>query len=1087
MDRIRLARARCFTRLLAAFVFLPLIDSAAAETAALPPTDGAQAPAHRDPTGTSAPAVSPALFDDLKWRLIGPFRGGRAVAVGGVAGSGSTFYFGAVDGGVWRTTDAGRVWSPIFDREPVASIGALDVARSDPKVIYVGTGESDIRSNLASGAGVYKSTDGGDTWQHMGLDDTRQISRLLIDPTNPDRVYVAALGHAYGPNPERGVYKTDDGGVSWRQVLNKGPDLGVADLAIAAAKPSELFATLWNAHRPPWSTYAPLTGPGSGLYRSLDAGETWAACLGHGLPTGDWGRAGVAVSADGRRVYALIEAGKSGLYVSDDGGENWHLVNDDARLTSRAWYFNRISVDPGDADTLYMPNIALFGSTDGGKTITAIRGAPGGDDYHELWVDPTNRDRLVMGTDQGTIVSLNRGRTWSSWYNQPTAQLYHVVADDRFPYTVYGAEQDSGGVAVPSRTDHGLIGPGDWFPAASSESGYFAIDPRDPDIVYASSYYGSVFRWDRRRSLSQDVSPWPAPIDDIPLPQRKVRAPWTPPLVFSPVDATRLYFGTQFLLETTDGGLHWTQISPDLTGATSDSPASATPLPAAAPSVDTAKAQGYGTLATVAPSYVDAKVIWTGSDTGVVSVTRDGGASWHTATPHGLAPWSKISLIEPSHSDPATAYAAVERHRMDDRTPYLFRTRDFGQTWQSITTGLVEPHFVLAVREDPRQAGLLFAGTEFGIHVSFDAGDHWQTLQLNLPVSSVRDIAMHGDDVIVATHGRSIWILDDITPLRQAAAHMAAGPAFLYQPGTAVRIDNDPFIGTPIPLDEPTAANPPNGAPLDYYLPATARRVELRILDAAGQVLRRFTSTEDPPPAHPKLPIAEQWFPAPPRLAAGGGMHRYLWSLASATSGDLPDNAPDSGDGDIPRAPRVPPGNYTIELQVDGAPKSRQHLEVIKDPRSSATAADLLRQYELGTTIFKDAQGARRALAEIAAVRETLDARTQAAGGDAATHATVAARTAELEALTHGPDGLAAAAAALASALHAVESSDREAPAQAHAVYDAASAASRTKLAQWAALKAGPLRTLNREFERRGLESVPLAAIERRIDHLATR
>jgi len=424
---------------------------------------------------TVARTVAPQLFSDMKWRMIGPFRGGRAVAVGGVPGAGNTFYFGSVDGGVWKTTDAGTVWKPVFDNQPVASIGALAVSISNPNVIYVGTGESDIRSDLASGAGVYKSVDGGETWAYAGLRDTRQISKIVLDPTNPDIVYVGALGHAYGPNPERGVYKTTDGGTTWTRTLDKGPHVGVADLAIAVAKPSVLFASLWEAHRPPWSTYAPLVGLDSGIYRSLDGGETWQQCISHGLPEGTWGRTGVAVSADGRRVYALIEAKLSGLYVSNDGGENWTLANADERLTSRAWYFSRITVDPSDANTIYIPNIALLGSVDGGKTITVVRGAPGGDDYHELWVDPQNHDRLVLGTDQGTTISLDRGSSWSTWYNQPTAQIYHVTTDDRFPYAVYGAQQDSGGVAVLSRTDHGRITPRDWFPASSSADAHSRI------------------------------------------------------------------------------------------------------------------------------------------------------------------------------------------------------------------------------------------------------------------------------------------------------------------------------------------------------------------------------------------------------------------------------------------------------------------------------------------------------------------------------------------------------------------------------------------------------------------------------------
>ncbi|HLZ98407.1 MAG TPA: hypothetical protein VKP66_10780, partial [Steroidobacteraceae bacterium] len=845
---------------------------------------------------TIAQTVAPQLFDDMKWRLIGPFRGGRVVAVGGVPGAGYTFYSGAVDGGVWKTIDAGTVWKPVFDQQPVASIGALEVSVSNPDVIYVGTGESDIRSDLASGAGVYKSVDGGESWTYAGLRDTRQISRIAVDPTNPDIVYVGALGHAFGPNPDRGVYKSTDGGTTWRQTLDKGPSVGVADLAIASGKPNVLFASLWEAHRAPWSTYAPLAGPNSGIYRSLDAGETWQQCIGHGLPEGAWGRSGVAVSADGRRVYALIEAKRSGLYVSDDGGQNWTIANADDRLTSRAWYFSRITVDPADADTIYIPNIALYGSMDGGKTIAVVRGAPGGDDYHELWVDPKNRDRLVLGTDQGTTVSLDRGSTWSTWYNQPTAQLYHVTTDDRFPYTVYGAQQDSGGAAVPSRTDHGRITSRDWFPASGSESGYFALDPRNPDILYASGGYGTVSRWDRRRSLTQDVSPWPVTVFGTDITQRKYRDPWTPPLAFSPVDKVSLYLGTQYVLKTVDGGLHWMQISPDLTGgkrvttqaqaaaAGSGNPSARNPTAdAAKPTPEQAIGLGYGTLASVAPSYVDKDVLWAGSDTGIISLTRDGGKTWTNVTPSGLQPWSKISLIEPSHFEAGVAYAAIERHRMDDRTPYVYRTRNYGESWDAIATGLEAPGFVRAVREDPRQRRLLYAGTEFGVDVSFDDGGHWQPLQLNLPVTSVRDLTVHGDDLVVATHGRSFWILDDITPLRQAARHAQSASAFLYKPQITVRIDNDAFQGTPIPPEEPSADNPPDGAVLDYYLPGKAQAVEIHVYDSTRTMVRQITSALDRPAHRASLPIADRWFPEPERLETSAGMHRFIWNLAWGT------------------------------------------------------------------------------------------------------------------------------------------------------------------------------------------------------------
>ncbi|HMD74834.1 MAG TPA: hypothetical protein VKG05_13315 [Steroidobacteraceae bacterium] len=1050
---------------------------------------------------TIAQAVEPQLYGDMKWRMIGPFRGGRAVAVGGVPGAGNTFFFGAVDGGVWKTTDAGTVWRPVFDSQPVASIGALAVSVSNPNVIYVGTGESDIRSDLASGAGVYKSVDNGETWAYVGLRDTRQISKIALDPTNPDVVYVGALGHAYGPNPERGIFKSTDGGATWRQTLDKGSRLGVADLAIAAAKPSLLFASLWDAHRAPWSAYAPLRGPDSGIYRSIDGGETWQACVGHGLPEGTWGRSGVAVSADGRRVYALIEAQHSGLYVSNDGGESWMLANADERLTSRAWYFGRITVDPSDADTIYIPNIALLGSVDGGKTFTVVRGAPGGDDYHEIWVDPKNRDRLVLGTDQGTTISLDRGITWSTWYNQPTAQLYHVITDNRFPYAVYGAQQDSGGVGVPSRTDHGQITARDWFTASGSESGYFALDPNDSDILYASGTYGTVSRWDRRRSLTQDVTPWPVNIFGTSITQRKYRDPWTPPLVFSPVDKSSLYLGTQYVLKTLDGGLHWTEISPDLTGGkivtTSANAAAAgggnpsarnSTDDAPAPAPEQAIALGYGTLATVAPSYLDKDVLWAGSDTGIISLTRDGGKTWTDVTPHDLAPWSRISLIEPSHFDAAVAYAAIERHRLDDRAPYLYRTRDFGKTWKAITSGLESPNFVVAVREDPQHKHLLFAGTEFGIDVSFDEGDHWQPLQLNLPVTSVRDLTIHGDDLVIATHGRSFWILDDITPLRQAAQRVRSRTAFLYRPQVTVRVDNDAFPGTPIPPEEPAADNPPNGALLDYYLPVNAQSVALRVVDSRRNLIRRLGSVQEPVMQRVPLPIADRWFPKPQRLDTSAGMHRVVWNLAWGSSDAANDGQPDDGEGLIPRAPRVAPGTYLVELDVNGEKVSSVPLIVVKDPRSPAIQAQFGQAFRMSQRIFLDSLESRRALAEIATVQKQLEKIV----ADAGANDTAATRKAkqlgtDLDAIVKGNSGLDAANTELTTSLNAIESSDREAPSQALAVYKLALAASHARLKQWALIKSGPLAEIDQELKLQGSPPISISEIEREVDRLMTR
>jgi photosystem II stability/assembly factor-like uncharacterized protein len=1045
-----------------------------------------------------AEPVSPELMNGLKWRLIGPFRGGRVVAVAGVPGDSTTFYFGSVNGGIWKTTDAGVVWSPIFDGQPVGSIGALAVAPSDPKIIYTGTGETDIREDLSSGNGVYKSTDGGSTWKHIGLEDTRQISRIAIDPQNANIVYVGALGHVYGPSEDRGVYKSVDGGGHWARVLGLGPEIGISDLAMCASAPQLLFAGAWHTRRPPWSAYAPVDGPGGGLYRSQDAAKTWARLDGNGLPEGDWGRVGVAVAPDGKRVYALIEVKKaeanktetkkSGLYRSDDGGNTWTLANADPRLTSRAWYFNRITIDPQNPDVIYMPNVALYRSEDGGKTISIVRGAPGGDDYHELWVDPRNSASMVLGTDQGTTISLNRGQTWSSWYNQPTAQLYHVTADNQFPYVVYGAQQDSGSAAVVSRTDHDQITPRDWFPAGPSESGYLVLDPNDPNIIYLSGTYGTVARFNKRTGLSQDIAPWPAFAFEAEINQRKYRDPWTPALALSPVDPTALYLGTQNVMKTVDGGLHWETISPDLTGATHDADEKAsTP-----PTVENAKRAGYGVVFTIAPSSLNRDLIWAGSDTGLIHLTRNGGKNWKDVTPQGLSDWSKISLIEASHFDPAVAYAAVDRGRLDDQTPYIYRTRDYGATWQRITDGIAAPAFLRAVREDPQSKGLLFAGTEFGVYVSFDDGDHWQSLQLNLPVSSVRDLSIHGDDLAIATFGRSFWILDNITPLRQVVdARKASGP-WLYRPSTAVRVDNDSFSGTPIPPEEPTAENPPNGAMIDYFLQSPASAIRLEVFDAQQNLVRKVSSEDPVTKKHPPLPVAERWFPKPEVLEKTAGMHRFIWNLTWGSSGGP--SADEDAETRNPSGPKAVPGIYQIRLTVDGKVQN-QSLKVIMDPRSPATPEVLSRQLKLGQQMFGETVEARRALAEIGSVQKQLANVQQklrqlkvGAKSSELKSALAEAGSAITKILTnkeHAADeapGLQDAYAGLASALRVVESGDRAVPSQAIAVYQESSQQIKAHVAEWAQFKQTRLAQLNQQLREANLAPIAIAEIGQQVE-----
>ncbi len=1042
------------------------------------------------PVIASAQSVPPQLYQGLHYRLIGPFRAGRAVAVTGVPGDNTTFYFGAVDGGVWKTTDAGTVWKPVFDHEPVASIGAIEVAPSDANVIYVGTGESDIRSDLASGDGVYKSTDAGKTWTHIGLAHSMQISRVVVDPDNANIVYVGVLGNPYGPSAERGVYKSVDGGKTWQHVLYKGPSVGISDLAIAEHKPNMLFAGTWNAHRPPWTTYPPIKGSGTGLYRSTNAGKTWTRIEGHGLPAGVWGRPGVAVAPDGRLVYAVVRTSLknlSGVYRSDDGGNTWTLVNNDARLTSRDWYFDSITVDPQHPDVVYVPNVALYKLADGGRKLSIVRGAPGGDDYHQIWVDPKNSDSMILGVDQGTTLSLDGGKTWTPWYNQPTGQMYHVITNNQFPYVVYAAEQDSGSVAVYSRTNHGQITPRDWFPAGGSEAGYIAPDPLNQNVIFETDTYGTVDRWNRVTGLSQDVSPEPGQgFSESEISEWKYRDPWTPPLVFSPVDKHALYLGTQFVMKTTDGGLHWTKISPDLTGAVTPRPvvkAGTTPTP------EEAVKAGYGVVYAIAPSPLDANEIWAGSNTGLIHLTMDGGKTWQNVTPPGLKPWSCISMIEASHFDKGEAWVAVDRHRMMDRTPYIYRTTDYGKTWQLITKGIPANHFVYAVRQDPKTPGLLFAGTEFGIYVSFNGGNQWQSLQLNLPITSVRDMHVHDNDLVVATHGRALWILDDMTPLRYLSAATSTAKPILFAPETAYRIDNDAFPGTPLPPEVPTAKNPPDGAILDYYLPAKEGVVTLTIRDAKGQVVRQFRSNEPPPPPRPPQPIAARWFPKPQRLMNTSGEHRFVWDLRWGATGTKKKDADDPSMR-APNGPRVVPGRYEVTLTVDDMSQTKP-LTVVMDPNSPATPAELQAQFDAGMRTWKQTLVSRMALAEVNSVQAKL---AELAKSDAVVKAgllpQVKAVQAQLTLIVKGKEGepgLMQSNGDLSAALGAIESGDRTPTDQALALSAKAQKEVTAQAAEWEQVKHGSLPRLNAALKGHQLQPVAIAEIDQQVRYLMTR
>jgi len=877
----------------------------------------------------------------MRWRLVGPFRGGRSLSAVGVPGQPSVFYFGAVGGGVWKTTDAGNTWKPIFDGEPIASIGAVAVAPSDPKVIYAGSGEADMRSDISYGDGMYKSTDGGKTWTHIGLDDTRHIGAILIDPANPDVVYVAALGHAYGPNQERGVFKSTNGGQTWQKVLYKDENTGAIALAFEPGNANVIYAALWQTRRPPWNIYPPANGPGSGLYKSTDGGATWTQ-LTQGLPR-QVGRIGIAVAPSApQRVYLIVDAEHGGVYRSDDGGQSFSLVDGERRIWGRGWYFGGITVDPKNADVVYVANTSTYRSTDGGHSFDALKGAPGGDDYHSIWVSPDDSNHIILASDQGVIVSLNDGRTWSSWYNQPTAQFYHVSADNRFPFWLYGAQQDSGAMAVPSASHYGTISFRDWHPiGAGGESGTVVPDPLDGNILYG----GTVTRYDQATGATRNISPM--------LGRTQVfRHTWTLPLIFSPADPHALYFSNQYLFVTRDGGQSWRRISPDLTRPDPGVPSNLDPVTAK----DAFGGPRRGVIYTIAPSPLDAHTIWIGTDDGLIQLSRDDGRSWRNVTPAALTPWSKVGMIEASHFHVDTAYAAVDRHRLDDLAPYIYRTRDGGRTWQKIVAGIPEGAFVNAIREDPKRAGLLYAGTELGIYVSFDDGGAWQPLQMNLPVTSIRDIVVHDNDLAVATHGRAFWILDDITLLRQwSALKQSVGggaKAFLFAPETAYRVRPGSNDGTPLPPETPTGEEPPSGAILDYYLAAPAQgAVTLEILDGAGRLVRRYSSADHPPAVNPKsLDIPMYWIHPAPVLAAGAGLHRWVWDLHYATP---------AGAGGVGRGFGffrgggglwAVPGQYQVRLTVDGRAYTRP-LTLVMDPRVHVPLAVLRRQFELGQQV----------------------------------------------------------------------------------------------------------------------------------------
>ena len=871
------------------------------------------------------------LFKAMKYRNIGPFRGGRSLTASGIPGDPTTYYFGTTGGGVWKSTDGATTWSPVFEKDGAPSIGSLAVAQSEPNTVYVGTGEACIRGNISHGDGVWKSVDGGKSWKNVGLKDTRAIGKVIVNPRNADIVFVAALGHPFGPNTERGVFRSTDGGKNWEKVLYKDENTGAVDIAFDPQNANILVASMWETRRTPWTLSS--GGPGSGLYRSTDGGTTWKRLEEHGLPKGPYGRIGVALAANSERVYALIEAKEGGLYRSDDGGDTWQLVNGSHSLYQRPWYYMHVIADPKNADVLYILDVEFFKSTDGGRTFNKIK-VPHGDN-HGLWIDPKNTKRMIASDDGGATVSLDGGKTWTRQDNQPTAQFYHVITDNREPYYVYGAQQDNSTVAIASRSDDGAIGREDWYSVGGGEAGYIAPDPRDPNIVYAGDYEGNLTRFDKRTSQVKNIAVWPELSDARGAANLEHRFQWTAPIVISPHDPGTIYYGGERIFKTTDGGTRWEAISPDLTR----NDKSKQQVSGGAVTIDDTGTEYYDTVFSIAPSALAKGLIWAGTDDGLIQVTRDEGKSWTNVTPKDLPEWSRVSLIEASPHDAGTAYVAIDRHQNDDLKPYVYKTSDYGKTWARIASGIPDGAFVRAVREDPKKKGLLYAGTERGVFVSFDDGSHWRSLQLNLPITPIHDLVVKNSDLVLATHGRSFWILDDVSPLRQFADSVAGEDVHLYQPAAAYRI----HAGEAPRRAVFAGKNPPIGAVIYFNLKAAAKQeVKIEILDAAGNVIRDYSSKkyetlDEPPDPDDKKQEKE--------IKPEAGMNRFVWDLHYGEANRVPDYYLwEYNEGS--RGPLALPGNYQVRLTADGKTRTAP-LEVKPDPRVNVSQGDLEKQFKL--------------------------------------------------------------------------------------------------------------------------------------------
>jgi photosystem II stability/assembly factor-like uncharacterized protein len=1052
----------------------------------------------------SSPALSqqydPAMFQELRWRLMGPFRGGRTVAISGVPGQPNVFYMAPNNGGVWKTTDFGRTWNPIFDRQPdnpehSGSIGALAVAPSNPNIIYVGSGEGLRRPDLSVGDGMYKSTDAGNTWKHLGLRDAQQIASIIVDPKDPNRILVAVQGHPYGPNQERGIFRSLDGGQTFQKVLYKDENAGGMDLVFDPRNSQIIYASMWSSRRPPWTTGGGYDGPGSGLYKSTDGGDHWSQ-LTKGLPgeAEGLGRIGPAVSpSDPNRMYAWVNAKKgSGIYRSDDAGESWQQVNDEERIYGRGDDFGCVRVDPKNKDEIYVANTSTYRSADAGKNFTAIKGAPGGDDYHTIWINPENPEIIAIALDQGATISVNGGQTWSSWYNQPTAQFYHVITDNQFPYWVYGGQQESGSVGIASRSDFGEITFRDWTTIGVEEYGYVAPDPLHPNLIFG----GKVTVFDKNTGQTRDVSP-------VVLRTGKYRFNRTAPLVFSPVGAHTLYLGSNVLFATRDHGNSWQEISPDLTREDPGVPASLGPFV----EDDPAKGKHRGVIYSLAPSPRDANLIWAGTDDGLINITRDAGKTWQNVTPPELTPWSKVAQLDASHFDTESVYAAINRFRLDDLHPYIYRTHDGGKTWQTIVAGLPENEPVNTVREDPKRKGLLFAGTERTVYVSVDDGDHWQSLQQNLPPTSIRDLVIHGDDIVVGTHGRSFWILDDIACLRQIKL---GNRLRLFLPSEIYRVRRNNNTDTPLPPEEPAGQNPPDGLIIDYWLSDdVSSPISIEIRDSGHNLVRRFSTLDPPEHINPKdYNVPMYWVRPPQTLSTTKGMHRFVWDLTypapEVLSRDFPISAIYHDTPLYPQGALAPPGHYTVTLTIESRldvrsgnmPTVEEPFTLRMDPRVKLkNANDLDRQFDLDRKIADALHRDYEALQQIRNLREQIKwlqrgkyansaASSTALDGAAKIAVDLEAKAAAIEGTEGGygshflstPDGrsLARLNGGISTMLAQLDTADAAPTTQELEMFGELEKALDEQLAAWRQIKTKDVPQLNEELKKAGQPPIDL-------------